>query len=105
MPGVSFKQCGGVLERDLTFEAESQRVAATDGWRGVTWGVYPSDGERRSGSCCKGLMDPACVCAGGGMERRGDGFLHGGCSGAALGGGLAQEDHCGMGEIGREGGW
>lgn len=38
MPSVSLKQCGGVLERDLTFEAESQCVAATDGWRGVTRG-------------------------------------------------------------------
>lgn len=48
-------------------------------------------------------MDPACVCAGGGVERRGDGLLHEGCSGAVLGGGLAQEDHCGTGEE-REGG-
>lgn len=41
MLSVSLKQCGGLLERELTFEAESQRVAATDGWRGVTWGGIP----------------------------------------------------------------
>lgn len=51
-------------------------------------------------------MDPACVCAGGGMERRGDGLLHGGCSGAVLGGfGSGRPLWHGRGEIGREGGW
>lgn len=55
--------------------------------KGIIAGVQKkgrgTDGERRSGGCCIGLMDTLCRR----REGRGDGLLHGGCGGGGGGGG------------------
>lgn len=59
----------------------------------------PTDGERRSGGCCMGLLDTVCVCAGGGEM----GFSTEDVVVVVVVVGWIGGDHCGRGEE-RQGG-